>query len=186
MGRRTIVPTSTQQALQSAPEEQRLDMEMQVREPAQGPLARLANAFARTMSAAGEAMYDYSGGQYGLHPLDAKELRHEWKRERNKEREHGRTVAAITVRERRSGPRRRTWLPVVGGLVGAVVGAIVVVVWQRRRLRAAADRAVALGRRAAQQIQQQMASRTSPQQPPPHERPVEDHAITPTSERVAR
>ena len=179
------MPKSTQQALRQAQEEPPLDVEIQVGETAQGPLARVANTFARTISAAGEAVYDYSGGQYGLHPLDAKELRHEWQHEQKKERNRARTAAVVEVRDRSSGGQRRAWLPVVGGLVGILVGATVLAIWQRHRLQAAGTQAVALGRRAAQQIQQQRAGRST-QPPPPHESMAGDYAPTPAFDRIVR
>lgn len=179
------MPKSTQPTLRQAQEEPPLGVEIQVGEVTQSALARVANTFARTISAAGEAVYDYSGGQYGLHPLDARELRHEWKHEQKKERERTRTAAAVKVRDRSSDGRRRAWLPVVVGLVGILVGATVLAIWQRRRLQAAGIQAVALGRRAAQQVQQQRASR-SIQPPPPHESLVGDYASTPASDRAMR
>jgi hypothetical protein len=130
------------------------DGEIEVRAVGQGPLARLTSALGRAVTAAGEALYDYSGGEYGLHPMDAAEIRHERKRPR--------PVAVVEVRESGEEHRGRAWLPVVGGILGIVVGAAVVAIWQRRRLQSAAQQAVALGRRARQQAHALTSQATGP------------------------
>ncbi len=121
------------------------DLDIQVRAVGRGPLTRLAGAIGRAVTAVGEALYDYSGGEYGLHPVEAAEVRHERKRPK--------PVAVVEVREQSETRWSRAWLPIAGGILGVAVGVTVVAIWQRRRLQTAARQAVEMGRRAKQQAQ---------------------------------
>jgi hypothetical protein len=180
-GRRTIVPLSTSDATPQASSEPPAAIQIRVGEAARGPLARAATAFARSISSAGEALYDYSGGHYGLQPLDAKEVRHE----RQKQRDRAERVAVVEVREQPGERQPRGWLPVAAAVLGVVVGASAIAIWQRRRLQAAATQAVERGKSTAQQLQQQMAARTGRSHPVRMPGPM-DRVPTPTFDRVVR
>lgn len=132
-------------------------IEIRVGEAAQSPLTRAADALARAVSAVGGTVHDYSGGRYGLEPVNAKELRHE----RKKERDQARPVAIIEERYASSGAKGRRRTPTIAVLLGVVAGATALAIWQRRRLQAAASQAIQLGQRTAQQVQQQVASQNA-------------------------
>jgi hypothetical protein len=155
-------------------------IEIRVGEAAQSPLTRAADALARAVSAVGGAVHDYSGGRYGLEPVNAKELRHE----RKKERDQARPVAIIEERHASGAAKGRGRTPIIAVILGVVAGATALAIWQRRRLQAAASQAMRLGQRTAQQVQQQVASQNARLR---EARPAGDSDLTavPTSAGVA-
>lgn len=128
-------------------EETPSDVEIRVDEAAQSPLIRAADAVARVVAAAGETVYDYSGGHYGLEPVDAGELR----RERQREKRKARPVTIIEGRytgdktsdkvEAKASGKSRTPLLLLGLALG--VGAVGVAYTQRGRLRPLYDQVMA-------------------------------------------
>jgi hypothetical protein len=129
------------------------DVEIRIGEAAQSPLSRAADAIARAVEAAGETIYDYSEGHYGMEPIDASELRRERKRELGKARPIAIIEGHYDDGERAGG----SWLPTVALILGAGAGVLGIAIWQRRRLQAAASQALATGRRTLRQVQQQVS-----------------------------
>lgn len=159
------------------------DVEIRIGEAAQSPLSRAADAIARAVEAAGETVYDYSGGHYGMAPIDASELRRERKRELGK----ARPVAIIEGHYNDGKRDGGSWLPVAALILGVGAGVLGIAVWQRRRLQAAAAQALATGRRTLHQVQQQVAgpSRDLPSDVSGQVRP-DRFASTPAFDRVVR
>lgn len=127
----SIQPRSVAQG--TGTEEGPTDVEIRLGEAAESPLMRAADAVARLVTAAGETLYDYSGGQYGLPPVDASDLR----REREKERERARPVTIIERHEEdASRKQRRRARPLVIAGVLVVAAVLGLAYWQRRRVQA--------------------------------------------------
>jgi hypothetical protein len=115
-------------------EEAPKDIAIRVGDAAESPLMRAADAVARVLAAAGGTIYDYSGGHYGLEPVDAHDLR----RERKREQRAARPVATVeshhdgdtaAARAKRGSP-----IPLLVALA-AGVGAVGVAYSQRGKLR---------------------------------------------------
>lgn len=129
------------------------DVEIRLGEAANSPLVRAADALARVLEAAGASIYDYSGGHYGMEPVNAADLRRERKREHDK----ARPVAIIEEHYKGDERQGGSWLPMAGLILGVGAGLLGIAVWQRRRLQDAATQALATGRRTVQQVQQRVS-----------------------------
>lgn len=121
----------------------------------QGALARATGRLARAVNAVGATIYDYSNGEYGIKPLDPKELRHARKEAQKKLRDraryghHNRVDASITQPRKRG---RAKWVFLgLGALV--VAGAAAVVILQREQVRAATNQLLGQGRQTMRQLQ---------------------------------
>jgi hypothetical protein len=146
------------------------DIEIRMGNAAEGPLARATEALARAVAAAGETLYDYSEGHYGLAPLDAGDVRREWK----KEREHAKPVTIIEGHY--ASEKRGSRLPAILVGLAAVAGLAGVAYTQRSRLQPLISQATEFVRQTQQRVTTRMA-KTTPQVAAP--------GLTPLAKQIA-
>lgn len=127
------------------------DIEIRMGNAAEGPLARATEALARAVAAAGETLYDYSEGHYGMAPLDAGDVRREWKRER----EHAKPVTIIEGHY--ASEKRGSRLPAILVGLAAMAGLAGVAYIQRSRIQPLISQATDFVR----QMQQRVTTRTA-------------------------
>lgn len=115
-------------------------------------LARTTTTLARAVNAVGTTIYDYSNGQYGIKPVDPKDLRRARKAAEKKVRAEGKDDAPVS-----KSPKRGRWaLLGLGALV--VAGGVAVVILQREQIRAATNQLLDQGRQTVRQLQARSAA----------------------------
>ena len=137
-------------------------MEPQADAAPQSALAQATCTLARAVNAVGATLYDYSNGQYGIKPVDPKELR---RARKEAEREAKRQARASGRAARNAAPKKRggaTWLLVGLGAL-AVGGAIAAIILRREQVRASATQALDRGRASLRQAQSQVRSQVRDQ-----------------------
>lgn len=109
--------------------------------------SRTTTSLARAVNTVGTTIYDYSNGQYGIKPVDPKDLRRARKEAEKKARAGARDDAPVA-----RSFRRGTWILLgLGALV--VAGGAAVVILQREQIRAATNQLLDQGRQTVQQLQ---------------------------------
>lgn len=113
---------------------------------------RTTTSLARAVNAVGTTIYDYSNGQYGIKPVDPKDLRRARKEAEKKVRATARDAVPVT-----RSSRRGTWVLLgLGALV--VAGGAAVVILQREQVRAATKQLLDQGRQTVRQLQARRAA----------------------------